>query len=49
MTRFLSLQDAIAEIVKDADTIAMEGFTHFIFLAAGHEIIYQQRFSTNNN
>jgi glutaconate CoA-transferase subunit A len=43
MTVFLSLHDAIAEYVHDGDTIAMEGFTHLIPFAAGHEIIRQQK------
>jgi glutaconate CoA-transferase, subunit A len=43
MTRFLSLPDAIAEHVRDGMTIALEGFTHLIPFAAGHEIIRQGR------
>jgi len=39
--RFLSLADAIAECVRDGDTVAMEGFTHLIPFAAGHEVIRQ--------
>jgi glutaconate CoA-transferase subunit A len=38
-----SLADAIAEHVKDGDTVALEGFTHLIPFAAGHEIIRQGR------
>jgi glutaconate CoA-transferase, subunit A len=41
MTRFLSLRAAIAEYVHDGDTVAMEGFTHLIPFAAGHEVIRQ--------
>lgn len=41
MTRFLSLREAIAEYVRDGDTVAMEGFTHLIPFAAGHEVIRQ--------
>src|SRR5271169_7221645 len=40
---FLSLRDAIAKFVKDGDTVALEGFTHLIPSAAGHEIIRQGR------
>jgi glutaconate CoA-transferase, subunit A len=40
---FLSLSDAIAEYVHDGDSVALEGFTHLIPFAAGHEIIRQQR------
>jgi glutaconate CoA-transferase subunit A len=39
----LSLSEAIAEHVKDGDTVALEGFTHLIPFAAGHEIIRQKR------
>ncbi|SDY53098.1 glutaconate CoA-transferase subunit A [Micromonospora pattaloongensis] len=38
-----SLADAIAELVHDGDTVALEGFTHLIPVAAGHEIIRQGR------
>lgn len=41
MLAFLSLSDAIAEFVHDGDTLALEGFTHLIPFAAGHEIIRQ--------
>jgi glutaconate CoA-transferase subunit A len=37
------LNEAIQELVRDGDTIALEGFTHLIPFAAGHEIIRQQR------
>ncbi len=37
------LADAIAELVRDGDTVALEGFTHLIPVAAGHEIIRQGR------
>jgi glutaconate CoA-transferase subunit A len=43
MTKFLSLSDAIAAYVHDGSTIALEGFTHLIPFAAGHEIIRQQK------
>jgi glutaconate CoA-transferase subunit A len=38
-----SMRDAIAELVRDGDTVAIEGFTHLISFAAGHEIIRQGR------
>ena len=41
MTEFLSLRDAVERYVHDGDTVAMEGFTHLIPFAAGHEIIRQ--------
>ncbi|MFL1430767.1 MULTISPECIES: CoA transferase subunit A [unclassified Nocardiopsis] len=35
------LDEAIAELVHDGDTVALEGFTHLIPVEAGHEIIRQ--------
>jgi glutaconate CoA-transferase subunit A len=43
MTAFLSLTEAIGAYVHDGDTVALEGFTHLIPFAAGHEIIRQGR------
>src|ERR1700686_2374568 len=40
---FLTLQDAVARNVHDGDRVAMEGFTHLIPHAAGHEVIRQGR------
>ena len=37
------MHDAIAELVHDGDSVAIEGFTHLIGFAAGHEIIRQGR------
>lgn len=39
----ISMQDAIAEYIRDGVSVAIEGFTAFICFAAGHEIIRQQR------
>src|SRR5436190_24185158 len=38
-----SLREAVAGLVHDGDTVAMEGFTHLIPHAAGHELIRQGR------
>jgi glutaconate CoA-transferase subunit A len=38
-----TMRDAIAELVRDGDSVAIEGFTHLIGFAAGHEIIRQRR------
>jgi glutaconate CoA-transferase, subunit A len=38
-----SMQAAVAELVRDGDTVAIEGFTHLISFAAGHEVIRQRR------
>lgn len=43
MARFLSLRDAVEANVRDGDIVAMEGFTHLIPHAAGHEVIRQRR------
>ncbi len=43
MTEVLSLADAIAVHVRDGDCIALEGFTHLIPFAAGHELVRQRR------
>jgi glutaconate CoA-transferase, subunit A len=43
MAEIVSLPEAVAELVRDGDTIALEGFTHLIPVAAGHEIIRQRR------
>lgn len=43
MADILSLHDAVARHVDDGATVAMEGFTHLIPFAAGHEIIRQGR------
>ena len=37
------MRDAIAAHLHDGDTVAIEGFTHCISFAAGHEIIRQKR------
>ena len=37
MARITSLTDAVAELVHDGDSVALEGFTHLIPFAAGHE------------
>ncbi|WP_329457999.1 CoA transferase subunit A [Streptomyces sp. NBC_01497] len=41
MAGMRSLHDAVAELVHDGDTVALEGFTHLIPFAAAHEIIRQ--------
>ena len=43
MTEFLTLRDAIAAHVVDGCSVALEGFTHLIPFAAGHEIVRQRR------
>src|SRR6266542_6759890 len=42
-SKVATMRDAVAELVRDGDTVAIEGFTHLICFAAGHEIIRQGR------
>jgi glutaconate CoA-transferase subunit A len=42
-SKVASMRDAIAALVRDGDTVAIEGFTHLISFAAGHEIVRQRR------
>ncbi len=42
-SKVATMHDAVAELVRDGDTVAIEGFTHLISFAAGHEIIRQGR------
>jgi len=37
------MHDSVAALVDDGDAVAIEGFTHLICFAAGHEIIRQGR------
>ena len=39
MAQIVPLATAVADLVHDGDTVAMEGFTHLIPFAAAHEII----------
>jgi len=43
VAEFLTLESAVATHVRDGDVVALEGFTHLIPFAAGHEIIRQRR------
>lgn len=43
MADLSSLHEAVRDLVHDGDTVALEGFTHLIPHAAGHEIIRQGR------
>jgi glutaconate CoA-transferase subunit A len=42
-SKVTTMRDAVAELVRDGDTVVIEGFTHLICFAAGHEIIRQRR------
>ena len=43
MAEIVTLADGVRELVRDGDTVALEGFTHLIPHAAGHELIRQGR------
>src|SRR5437764_13872400 len=43
MAEVVALREAVAEVVRDGDTVAVEGFTHLIPFAAGQELIRQRR------
>lgn len=43
MAEIVPLADAVRELVHDGDVVALEGFTHLIPHAAGHELIRQER------
>jgi glutaconate CoA-transferase subunit A len=43
MAEIVSLGDAIEGLVRDGDVVAIEGFTHLIPHAAGHEVIRRGR------
>ncbi len=42
MSEFLDLREAVSRLVRPGDRVALEGFTHLIPFAAGHEMIRQQ-------
>jgi glutaconate CoA-transferase subunit A len=43
MSEMTTLREAVADLVSDGDTVALEGFTHLIPFAAAHEIIRQNK------
>jgi glutaconate CoA-transferase subunit A len=43
LAEITSLRAAIEDLVPDGSVVAMEGFTHLIPVAAGHEVIRQQK------
>ncbi len=43
VSKVATMADAVRELVRDGDTVAIEGFTHLIGFAAGHEIIRQRK------
>jgi len=47
VAKIVNLYEAISETVVDGSTVALEGFTHLIPFAAGHEIIRQNKCDLN--
>jgi glutaconate CoA-transferase, subunit A len=43
LAELMLLCDAVERLVRDGDSVALEGFTHLIPHAAGHELIRQER------
>ena len=43
MAEIVSLHEGVAELVQNGDSVALEGFTHLIPFAAGHELLRQGR------
>jgi glutaconate CoA-transferase subunit A len=43
MARLMPLGEAAEQLVHDGDAVAMEGFSHLVPYAAGHEVIRQRR------
>jgi glutaconate CoA-transferase subunit A len=43
MAEVVSLTEAVGTLVHDGDSLALEGFTHLIPFAAGHEVLRQGR------
>jgi glutaconate CoA-transferase subunit A len=43
VAELIGLDQAVRDLVADGDSIAMEGFTHLIPFAAGHEVIRQKK------
>lgn len=43
MSKVVTMREAVGRLVADGDSVAIEGFTHLICHAAGHELIRQRR------
>lgn len=43
MAELMTLREAVSAFIHNGDTVALEGFTHLIPFAAGHEVIRQGR------
>ena len=49
MAEITSLEEAVGGLIGDGDTIAMEGFTHLIPHAAGHQVIRARPLTKNRS
>jgi glutaconate CoA-transferase subunit A len=43
MAELITLREAVGKLIRDGDTVAMEGFTHLIPSAAGYEVTRQRK------
>jgi glutaconate CoA-transferase, subunit A len=43
VAEIVSVREAVADLVHDGDSVALEGFTHLIPFAPGHELLRQRR------
>jgi glutaconate CoA-transferase subunit A len=43
MAEITTVAEAVRELVRDGDCVALEGFSHLVPFAAGHELIRQRR------
>jgi glutaconate CoA-transferase subunit A len=43
VTEFLTIKEAVSTLVRDGDCVAMEGFSHLVPFAAGHEVARQRK------
>lgn len=43
MSKVMTMTEAMSQFVHDGETVVMEGFTHLIPFAAGHELIRRRR------
>src|SRR5439155_27018178 len=42
-SKVTTMRDAVADLVRDGDTVAIDGYTHLICFAAAHDIIRQRQ------
>jgi glutaconate CoA-transferase, subunit A len=42
-SKLVSMSEAVGDLVPNGSSVSIEGFTHLICVAAGHELIRQGR------